>query len=324
MKQSGSSQRSKESKYFDELRKENYDNTFQVTENWLRTANENLLIKKKSERNIIMKFKNYFSAHKFRLAYTFLILAFITAACNYPVTQEESAGDVLQWSVSKDNTDAISKIENLEMFKTCGYNVNVENINGKEIVSYNLIIPKDGHTNVTDYKNQLQAINGVNDLKLIPLNETVKRPVYAAVLNDLFKIDINATNMSDAELEKEVTDQLKKAGIEVQTVNFTSDEDGHRIMKVVIPDNQLIKDGGFDLTVKDGNNITKMKEVRKTGPGDADRFKGKTDEEIRNMVREDINAPDLKDGQIEIIRKDGNVMVKVNKIETGMKLRNGD
>ena len=66
MKQSESSQRSKESKYFDELRNENYDNSFPVTEAWLRTANENPLNNKKTERNIIMKLKNYFFIWHFK------------------------------------------------------------------------------------------------------------------------------------------------------------------------------------------------------------------------------------------------------------------
>jgi phosphoribosylformylglycinamidine (FGAM) synthase PurS component len=259
-----------------------------------------------------MKFKNYFASHKLRLAYTFLILAFVVAACNYPVTQHESAGDVMKWSVSNDNTEAIQKIESMEWLKTGEYNVNVENVNGKEIVTYNLVLPKENHSSVQDYRNQLESINGVNDVQIIPLNETVKRPVYAVLLNDLFKIDINATNMSDAELEKEITSQLKNAGIEVVTFNFERDKEGRRIVKVVIPENQMKKDGGFDMTIKDGEKITKMKEVRKTGSGDPDRFKGKSDEEVREMVKEDLGNPDIKDDEIQIIREDDKVRVKVN------------
>ena len=318
MKQSESSQRSKESKYFDELRNENYDNSFPVTEAWLRTANENPLNNKKTERNIIMKLKNYFASHKFRLAYAFLILAFVVAACNYPVTQQESAGDIMKWSVSKDNTEAVARIESMDWFKSGEFNINEENVNGKNIVSYSLVLSKENHANIQDYKSQLERISGVNDIKIIPLNETVKRPVYSVLLNDLFKIDINATNMSDAELEKEITSQLKNAGIEAVTVDFKGDENGHRMVKVVIPDDQIKKEGGFDMTIKDGNNVTKMKEIRKTGPDNGDRFKGKTDAEIRQMIREDIGNPDIKDDEIEIIRDGDKVKVKVNVKKNGV------
>lgn len=312
MKQSESSQTSRENKYFDALRNDNYDNTFQATGEWLRTANESILNKKKSERNFIMKLKNYLTAHKLKLAYTFLVLAFIVAACNYPVTQEESAGDVLKWTVSKDNTEAVKKIESTDWFRSGEYNINEENINGKEIVSYKFVIPKEDHSKASHYKTQLESIPGVTEVNLIPLNETVKRPVYSALLNDLFKIDINATNMSDAELEKEITTQLKNAGIDVVTVNFIGDKDGHRVMKINIPEDQLKKDGGFDMTIKDGGNVTKLREVRNTNPGDPERFKGKSDNEIRKMIREEIGNPEIRDEEIQIIREGDKVKVKVN------------
>ena len=308
MKQSGSSQKSKESKYFDELRNENYDNSFPAAESWLRNTNVNLL-NKKSEGKFKMKFKNYFATNKFKLAYTFLILAFVVAACNYPVTQEETAGDVLKWTVSKNNTETINKIENSDWFKSGEYNINEEN----GIVSYSLVVPKEKHAGIQDINKQLSAMEGVMEVNIIPINETVKRPLYSAVLNDLFKIDINATNMSDAELNNEINAQLKKAGIENATVNFEKGPDGKRLLKVGIPDDQMHKSGGFDMTVQDGNNLTKLKEVRKNGPGDPDKFKGKSDDDIRAMVRADLQIPDLRNDEIEIIRKGDNVMVKVNR-----------
>lgn len=316
MKQSISSEKSEQNKldkYFDEIRKENYEQTFSSSAGWLRSVYSNQS-KNKSER-IFSNMKNFFAQNKLRLAYTFLILAFVVAACNYPVTQEESAGDVMQWTVSKDNTDAISKIQNLDWFRNGQYNVNENNSNGKEYVTYSLVVPKEDHSKVKDYDKQLSAIDGVLEVKLSPLSETVKRPVYSAVLNDLFKLDINATNMSDEELSKEIDRQLKSAGIEASTVNFERDENGHRRVKVVVPVDQLKKDGGFDLTVHDGNNVNRFKEVKKEGPG-GDRFKNKTDAEIRKMVREDVGDPNLTDDQIEIIRKGDNVMIKVNKTDS--------
>ncbi len=82
MKQSNSSQKSKESKYFDEIRNENFDETFPVTEAWLRNINANSLNNNSKRNSIYMNIKNYFTINKFKLAYTFLILAFLVAACN--------------------------------------------------------------------------------------------------------------------------------------------------------------------------------------------------------------------------------------------------
>ncbi len=329
MKQSDSSPRSRGNnsdpdKYFEELRKENYDNTFQQVEVWLR--NSSIKLSNKNSERKFSNMKNYFSAHKFRLAYTFLILAFVVAACNYPVTQQETVSDVLTWSVSKDNTDAVNKISSLDWFKNSEYNYKNENINGQERISYSMVIPIENLNKVEDFRNQLRSIPGMSEIKLTPISETVKRPVYSAVLNGIFKIDINASNMSNDELSQEVDRQLKNAGIEAATVNFEKDSDGKRVIRLIIPDDQLNKEGGFDVTIKDGNNVSRLKEFRKEGPDGGERFKGKSDKEIRDMVRQDVDK-DLKDDQIEIVRKGENVMVKIkrfdknNEIETENEIR---
>ncbi len=316
MKQSNSSQSSKESKYFDELRNENYDDTFQVTEAWLRNINANSSYSKiKKSEGVFSHMKKYFAANKLKLAYTFIILAFVVAACNYPVTQQETAGDVLKWSVSKDNADAISKIEKLDWIKKGEYNINEDG----NYINYSVVIPKENHENVSNFNKQLEAIAGVDLINIIPLNETVKRPVYSALLNDLFKIDINASNMSDAELSKEIDNQLKNAGVESAQVEFYKDKDGQRAIKLFIPEQEVLKDGGFDMTIKDGENVNRIKNVRKVNPnGDADRFKGKSDEEIRKMVKEDIGNPDIKDDEIIITRDGDKIQVKINMKKDGI------
>ncbi len=323
MRPSGSSQKSKENsdnsnKYFDELRNESFNSTFSATEEWLRSINTNLSTKKHERKYNNMK--SFFAANKFKLAYTFLILAFLIAACNYPVTQQETAGDVLKWSVNKENSDAISKIESLSWLKSGQYNFKEESLNGKAVLSYNFIVPPESHNKISGFRKELEIISGINDIKLTPLNETIKRPVYSAVLNDLFKININATNMSDQDLTQEVTSQLKSAGIENAQISFDKKGDGVRFIRVSVPDPAPTKEGGFDMTIRDGNNVNRLKEVRKNAAdGSVDRFNGKTDSEIRKMVKDDLQIPDLKDDEIEITRKDGKVMVKVNKTDGNQK-----
>ncbi|MEP7146436.1 MAG: hypothetical protein ABI792_05460, partial [bacterium] len=170
MKQSGSSPASEESnavpdKYFNELRKENYENTFQPVEAWLRNIHSKNL-NKNSERKF-SNMKNYFKVHRIRLAYTFLVLAFSVAACNYPVTQQEIVGDVLTWKVSTDNTNGINKIRSLDWFKNGEYNYNEENISGSKWISYSFVIPKESSGRGSDFKMQLENIEGVKDVKLI-------------------------------------------------------------------------------------------------------------------------------------------------------------
>jgi hypothetical protein len=139
----------------------------------------------------------------------------------------------------------------------------------------------------------------------------VTRPVYSAALNEIFKIDINATNKSDDELRQEITEQLKKAGIDNMQIEFERDTKGNRMMKFFRPLSSNPTNDGFDMTIKDGNNVNRLKEVRRTGEDHANRFKGKTDAEIKQIVKENFGVANLKDDQIVIIREGDKINVKV-------------
>lgn|GEM_PF-6859700 len=57
--------------------------------------------------------------------------------------------------------------------------------------------------------------------------------------------------------------------------------------------------------------MNRIKQMKNINP-DKDRFIGKSDEEIRKMFREDFPGTNLKDENIVISRKDGNVNFKIN------------
>lgn len=306
---------------FEELKKENYDDTFSNTELWLRkiSSQNSFNTKTKNQERILINMKNYISSHKAKLAYTFILLAFIAAACNYPVTQEETLGDVISWTVEKNNTDAVEKINQLSWTKDGQLSVSEKNINGNSVIEYNLILSKDKHGSAESYRNQLSSIQGVNSVKLVSLNEKITRPVYSAALNKVFKVDINATDMSNDELKKEVTSQLEKNGISGVQIEFENGKDGRRISRVFIPEHSIKEDGGFDMTIKDGNNEERIKQVRKKGSAEEmERFKGKSDEEIKKMLMEELKDKGITEDMIQIKRDGDKVMFNI-KIEKGDK-----
>ena len=57
--------------------------------------------------------------------------------------------------------------------------------------------------------------------------------------------------------------------------------------------------------------MNRIKQMKNINP-DKDRFIAKSDEEIRKMFREDFPGTNLKDENIVISRKDGNVNFKIN------------
>src|SRR4030095_1075976 len=203
----------------------------------------------------------------------------------------------------------ISKIDVLPWLKTADQvNKNGTINNGKEEIVYTVVLQKSTEGQITTVRNDLEKI-GVSALKIIPINNDVKRPLYSAALNNFFSININATGMSDEELQAEVQRQMKEQGVEMN-IQFKTDANGKRnIMIVQEKANETSTPKSYEINIDDKNGKEQIKLFNKKV--DPDKFKGKTDQEIREMVRKDFNNPDIKDDEIHIIRNGDKVQVKV-------------
>lgn len=315
MKQSNSSQRSKETdgspvNYFSELKKENFDNTFPVAEKWLRGLGSKLSTKSTERKINIMK--NYLAVNKFKLAYLTVFIIFIVGSTTMPVTSHENVGDVITWKADKSNLQTASDINKLNWVSNNQSNIISEIKGGDTKNEYVVMIPKEDHDKLNSYLKSLEKIEGVSDVKSVSINETVKRTLVSLVLNDIFKINIDATNKSDQEVETEIKNQLSSAGITNVTVSFEKTPNGERQIKISIPVESIPEDGGVEMTIKDGKRVNKFKEVKKLSPGgDEPNFINMTDAEIRNKIREDLGEPGLRDDQIQITRNGGMMSVNV-------------
>ncbi|HEY3251058.1 MAG TPA: hypothetical protein VGK25_08055 [Ignavibacteria bacterium] len=313
MKQSASSQKSEQENkiymenYFNAVKSQEFSRTREDVNNWLCKAD--IKIKNQTEERKLHKMKNFILAHKLRLVYTVIALVAIIGACNMPVTQSENVGNMITWSVDKGNTDAISKIDDLPWLKTADQVDKNGNINnGKEEIIYTAVLQKSTEGQIASFRNDLEKI-GVSALKIIPINNDVKRPLYAAALNNFFSININATGKSDEELQAEVQRQLKEQGVEMN-IQFKTDANGKRnIMIVNEKGNETNTPKSYEINIDDNNGKEKIKLMQKQA--DPEKFKGKTDQEIREIVRKDLDNPDLKDEEIKIQRNGDNVQVKV-------------
>jgi hypothetical protein len=249
--------------------------------------------------------KNFILHNKLKLVYTVILLMVIAVACNMPVTQTESAGNMMIWTVPAENSDAISKIDKLHWLASAKVTKNESTNNGKAEILYTAVLSNSSDEQVNSYRKELEAIGGITSLKITPLNYDVKRPLYSAALHNFFSVNIDATGMSDQDLEAEVQRQLKENGVDMK-VYFKTGPDGRRDMSIEKKqDNNDPK--SYEIRIDDKNGQEKIKLVEKKA--DPDKFKGKSDEEIRKMIKEE--NPDVKDSDIKIIREGDNVQVKV-------------
>ena len=131
------------------LKSEDYTGSFNRVETWLKNKTEEKQTRNK-ERNLV-KMKNYFFSHTIRIAYAVIFLAVIAAACNMPVTQHETVGHVLAWTVPADKTTALTQIEGLSWIDKSKMTVNENNDNGKSETLYTLTLPGSTEEQINAY-----------------------------------------------------------------------------------------------------------------------------------------------------------------------------
>jgi hypothetical protein len=316
-------------KYWQELKSENHENTFPKVKSWAKNLNS-----EKSQTfnlNRIQSMKNFFALNKFKLVYSVLILAVVFAACNMPVTQNETLGHAISWKVSKTGTEAQDKINSLSWIDKSKLSVQEQTEGDKTFLNYSLILDNKSNDEMHSYMNELQNISGIASVQLFPLNQTTKLPLYAAALHSFFRVELDASNKSDAQVTDELQKQLKAAGVEDMKVGYKTMSDGQRMLEVQPTESGLngkeeaMKNKDFELSVKDGQNEQFIKTRHKT---DATlNLEGKTDDEIKKAIIEDMkkNGNDVKPEDIKIERDEkGHVKVEfTNKQDTkGRKMEN--
>lgn len=322
MKQSNSSMRSEQKDknlehHFNQLKQENMNSSFPEVESWLFKAainiesNKNLTIEKFNNERKLHKMKIFFFGNKLRLVYTIIAFAVIIGACNMPVTQTESAGKMITLVVAKDNTTFQAKMNELPWIKNVQVTSNDNTNNGRQQTLYRIVLPNTTEEQVKAYADEMEKLGSVVSIKISSMDYDVKRPLYSAALHDFFSVDINATGMSDEELQKDIESKLNEQGVDMKFFVKTGADGKREIM--VERDSKLDvskEPKSFEINVEDDNGKEKIKMMTKKA--DPEKFKGKTDQEIRDLVRKDTGNPDLKDSDIIIERKGDEVLVKVD------------
>ena len=291
-------------RYWDKLRGRSYDDTFEKTTGLL-LSKQNL----KKERKL-SPMKNFISEHKYKLAIA-LFLAFLVAACNYPVSQENTVGYGVTFTAVSTGADAVA--QNISAIKwpgTSTINSNTNSVNGKNVTDYNIVLQGADEQSVMRCKSDLEKIKEVGSIKIFPLTENVKRPVYSALLYNFFRIDVKSSGKTNEEVVREIEQQLKDNGFTNYKVGY---ENSGGINKLTIKTDgtQENKNGSVEVRVSgDGKEeVVKMKTVVKGSEHD----KKLTDDEIKQKVIQDNPEGNLKPEDIKIEREGDKVRVKVEK-----------
>ncbi len=292
-------------KYWDKIRQEKYDDTFERTTKALlrnQTQEPEMDLRKKS----IMK--SFIAEHKYKIIIA-VFLALIVGACNLPVTQENIVGYAIAWTTKAENQKTVAEsTKNFPWTKNSAMSINIKNTNGTETAEFNIILQGIEEKTAMSYKTDLEKIKEINSVKITPLKENITRPVYAAALYSFFRVDINSKGKSESEVKAEIEKQLKENGFENSIVTFENVEGKQRLM-IKFPENANMNGKNMEVRVDgDGKQeVVKMKSIKGSGID-----KNMTDEEIKRKIIED-NVGDLKPEEIKIIREGDKIKVEVTK-----------
>jgi hypothetical protein len=199
-------------KYFNSIKEENYKETFNDVESWLRK--ESVLSNLKPKKSKFAFFKYIFSEGRLKYAYLFVILIFAGFASNFSVTRTETIGSIMSWSVDKQRSDVIKKIDNLDWIDKSQLVVDQQNSDGKEILTYKILLPTSNTEEVEQLKEKLASIKDIQSINVIPISEPVKQPIYAIALEKFFKYDYDKNYVNPEEIKDNIYEQLKLAGIQ--------------------------------------------------------------------------------------------------------------
>jgi tRNA threonylcarbamoyladenosine modification (KEOPS) complex Pcc1 subunit len=291
-------------KYWDKIKEEKYEGTFErTTKALLRNQTEKPIMGHKRKS----KMKAFILEHKFKIIVA-VFLALIVGACNYPVAQVNTVGYAIAWTTKAENQKTVMEsLGKLSWANNSSINVYMKKSNDNVLMEFNFVLPGIDENTVLKYKSDLEKIKEVTSIKVLPLKESITRPVYSAALYSFFRVDISSKGKSDAEVKAEIEKQLKDNGFENSVVTFENTDGKHKLT-IKAPDNADMKGKNMEVRVDgDGKQeVIKMKTMK----GEID--SKMTDEEIKRRVIED-NGGDLKPEEIKIIREGDKIKVEVTK-----------
>ena len=199
-------------KYFDSIKKENYKESYNDVGGWLRreAVNASLVHSKKNFKF----FRFVFSEGRMKFAYLFIILILAGITSNFSVTRTETIGSVMSWTVDKQKTDAIKKIDNLNWIDKSQLVVEESKTDAGTILTYKMLMPTASANEIEAHKSELAKIKDIMTVDIQPISEPVKQPLYAMAMEKIFNYDFNKNFANPEEIKNSVYEQLKYAGLQ--------------------------------------------------------------------------------------------------------------
>ncbi|HRE42025.1 MAG TPA: hypothetical protein PLG90_11900 [Ignavibacteria bacterium] len=287
---------------FDEIRNENYDNSF---ENF--KIKMNYRIKSSSKLNLSDKFIYLLNLNKLKLT-CLVLIALTIAACSYPVKSVDTLGYLISFNAKSENVSDISKqIGNMKIQNSYSLKVFKSSDNTDKFIKFNMMLQNVNEESSTQIKNDISRINGVENIVLTSLSETNSQPVYAYLLKNFMNLNVNPSDKSPEVLTEEINENLKKAGMINTNVKVVIENGVRRL----ILENSSPNDN-FEIKLGDDKTMDVLK-IKRLDSNDVNQGSILSEDELRKKVK--TENPNLNDDDIKIIKEIDSNGKEVLKVE---------
>ena len=219
-------------KYFEALKAEDYDESFDMVESWLRR--EQFFNSGKTGKTKAGKIRYYIFAHRTKLAYVVLLFFVTLIVANVKVTSKETLAGVVSWTVDKNNKEAIEKIDKSEWLDKSQLVVDAQTGDDTNLIKYKIIVSDDSKLNLEQLKIKLDEIKDLKYVEITPITENVNVPIYAAALHSIFNSDIPNRFVNAEAVKQNVYEQLRFAGVDDDDFDVDYASEAPRSMKLII------------------------------------------------------------------------------------------
>ena len=277
--------------YFDALRQKNYQASFDEVKNFIAENKDKLRHPrhKKPVRN-------------WQWVLAVLLPVLVVLACT-KTERTEPVGQTVSFSVPEGDDAARQALEGI----VGGLQTVVSPDKQKQgYLSYTSFIPAQSSHSVEAVISQLKSVKGIAGLSTMPVNAQVRESLLSQLGSKIFSTHVEASGLSDDELQNTVNRQLKEQGFNNITVSVIRNENGIRTLQL-----HPAKDApnySIDMSINDKGTRMVLQEERRTrtdGSKTVDKpkvdFGNMTDAQVRDYIRRQYGTQ-LGDENIKITR----------------------
>ena len=223
----------------------------------------------------------------YKIAASFILVCLTFVACSLPVQQEEEVGYMIKGVTTTQVSDFKTKLKassGIELEQVSVSAIIHEEIGqDAQLLSEVIMVLPEADLELAEQRKQaLSGIASFQSLEILPIEETVERPLYEAALKS---VDLHVDkSLSNAQLAARINFFLQEHADSDIKANLDVDEEGKRVVRLYLT--RLIKAADIEGNINIKRSIEGL--ARDVVPKDKSQHLNLSKEELLELKRKEI------------------------------------